>query len=242
MSDTVTDLPVVVIGAGPVGLAAAAHLTSRGLPVLVLEAGHSAGASVLEWGHIRLFSPWAQLVDPAAEKLLAPVGWQRPADDVYPTGRDWVEQYLQPLAAALGDTVRLDTRVTGVTRQGRDRIVDAGRDDAPFVVHTRDQAGDERRLEARGVIDASGTFATPNPLGADGLPAAGEAAHAEVISYRVPDLNDPTVRARYAGRHVAVAGSGHSALTALVAFAELAAAEPDTRVSWLLRRGVVGEV
>ena len=87
-----TDLPVVVIGAGPSGLAAAAHLLDRGLIPLVLEAGPSAGTAVREWHHVRLFSRWGELVDPAAEKLLAPTGWQAPDADRYPTGAEWAER------------------------------------------------------------------------------------------------------------------------------------------------------
>ncbi len=60
------ELPVVVIGAGPAGLAAAAQLRSREVPFLVLEAGDVAGAAVREWSHVRLFSPWSELIDPAA--------------------------------------------------------------------------------------------------------------------------------------------------------------------------------
>lgn len=242
MTDPSEKRPVVVIGAGPVGLAAAAHLTEAGLPALVLEAGAGAGAAVRTWAHVRLFSPWSQLVDPAAARLMAPTGWQDPPDDAYPTAADWATDYLQPLADALGDTVRFGTRVVGVSRRGRDRIVDAGRDTTPFVVHTRGTDGREDRIIARAVIDASGTWGGPNPLGADGLPALGETDAAAAISYRVPDLTDPAVRERYAGRHVVVAGSGHSALTALVALAELAAATPGTRISWLLRRGQTGAV
>ena len=55
---SLTSLPVAVIGAGPVGLAAAAHLIQRGLPVKVYEAGSTVGANVRDWGHVRLFSPW----------------------------------------------------------------------------------------------------------------------------------------------------------------------------------------
>ena len=231
--------PVVVVGAGPVGLAAAAHLLERGLTPLVLEAGATAGASVAQWHHVRLFSRWGELVDPAAAKLLAPSGWSSPDPDTYPTGREWATAYLQPLAAALGEQVRFGTRVTGVARRGRDRVVDAGRDSEPLIVHATTAAGEER-ITARAVIDASGTWTTPNPLGADGFPAVGERAAAERISYQVPDLTDPGVRARYAGRRVAVAGSGHSALTALVAFAQLAEQEPGTHVEWLLRRGQIG--
>ena len=84
-----TELPVVVIGAGPVGLAAAAHLTERGIEPLVLEAGPAAGSAVREWSHVRLFSAWGEVVDPAAEKLLAPTGWTRPDPTTYPSGGDW---------------------------------------------------------------------------------------------------------------------------------------------------------
>ncbi len=230
------ELPVVVIGAGPSGLAAAAHLLGRGLNPLVLEAGPSAGASVREWHHVRLFSRWGELVDPAAEKLLAPTGWQAPDADRYPTGADWAERYLQPLADALGDRVRFGARVVGVARRGRDRVVDADRDIEPLTVHVT-TAGSEERISARAVVDASGTWTQPNPLGGDGLPALGERAAADRIAYQVPDLDDPAVRARYAGRRIVVAGAGHSALTALIAFADLA---PGTQVDWLLRRGSIG--
>jgi thioredoxin reductase len=227
----VSELPVVVVGAGPIGLAAAAHLIERGLEPLVLEAGWVAGSAVAQWNHVRLFSRWAELIDPAAARLLEPTGWQRPDIEAYPTGKEWAELYLQPLAAALGDRVRFETPVTGVARRGRDRVVDAGRDTEPLTVH----AGDER-IEAQAVIDASGTWTSPNPLGGDGLPAAGERAAADRITYRVPQLSDSSVRAKYVGKRVAVAGSGHSALTALVALADL----PDTKIVWLLRRGAVG--
>ncbi|WP_316528344.1 FAD-dependent oxidoreductase [Kitasatospora brasiliensis] len=235
-----TDLPVLVIGAGPIGLAAAAHLTDRGLDALVVEAGPSAGTAVREWGHVRLFSTWAELVDPAAEKLLAPTGWTRPDPAVYPDGADWAEQYLQPLADALGDKVRYHTTVTGVARAGRDRVVDSDRENQPFTVHLRHADGREERITAAAVIDASGTWTTPGPLGSDGLPALGEKTHAERISYRIPDLTDPAVRARYAGKRTAVVGSGASAFTALAALADLAQAEPGTHAVWILRRGITG--
>lgn len=156
-----SDLPVLVIGAGPIGLAAAAHLTERGLNPLVLEAGPAAGAAVREWGHVRLFSTWSELVDPAAEKLLGPTGWTHPDGATYPTGADWARLYLQPLADALGDRVRYNTRVTGVARAGRDRVVDSGREDQPFTVHVTGAGGSEERIAAAAVIDASGTWSTP---------------------------------------------------------------------------------
>ncbi|MZF89703.1 NAD(P)-binding domain-containing protein [Streptomyces sp. SID5643] len=231
-------LPVVVIGAGPIGLAAAAHLVERGIEPLILEAGPSAGTAVRGWAHVRLFSPWAEVTDPAAEKLLAPTGWVRPDGSAYPTGGDWAEQYLRPLAAALGDQVRYGVRVTGVARAGRDRIVDADRDEQPFTIHALGPDGREERMTARAVIDASGTWSTPGPMGADGLPALGERAAADRVAYRVPDLKDPAVRARHAGRRTAVIGSGASAFTALASLADLAEEEQGTHAAWILRRGI----
>jgi hypothetical protein len=232
--------PIVVIGAGPIGLAAAAHLIARGQEPIVLEAGDAAGSAVREWSHVRLFSTWAELVDPAAEKLLAPTGWTAPDGATYPSGGDWAERYLQPLADVLGDRVRFGARVTGVSRLGRDRVVDADREDQPFTVHVLNADGSEERITARAVIDASGTWSTPGPIGGNGLPALGERVAADRISYRVPDLKDPAVRARYAGKRTAVIGSGASAFTALAQLAELVQDAPGTHAVWILRRGIGG--
>jgi thioredoxin reductase len=230
------DLPVVVIGAGPQGLAAAAHLVDRGVPVLVLESGDTAAAAVSQWGHVRLFSGWSELVDRAAARLLAPTGWIVPSAG-YPTGAQWVSEYLAPLAAVLGDRVRYGTRVVGVSRRGRDRLVDAGRAGQPFTVHLETTDGTEQRMDARAVIDASGTWSMPNPAGADGLPALGERAAADLLDYRIPDYSN---RAAYEGKHNVVIGSGHSAVTAVIALGRIARRDPSTTVTWVLRRGAVG--
>lgn len=231
-----SELPVVVIGAGPQGLAAAAHLVERDEKVIVVERGRGPAAAVSEWGHVRLFSAWPELTDAAARRLLAPTGWSEPASG-YPTGAEWVSSYLAPLADLLGDRVRYETTVTGVARQGRDKVVDGGRKSLPFVVHTVDADGHESRLPARAVVDASGTWGLPNPAGADGFPALGEAVAADRISYRIPaDVSE------LAGSHVVVVGAGHSATHAVLRLSELARQAPGTRVTWLLRRGSAANV
>lgn len=226
-----SELPVVIIGAGPQGLAAAAHAINRGVDVTVLERGDNAASAVAEWGHVRLFSAWPELTDAAAQRLLESTGWERPRSG-YPTGAEWIGSYLAPLARAIGERIRYGTTVVGVSRRGRDRVVESGRRDQPFVVHTVDQDGNEDRLLARAVVDASGTWNQPNPAGADGLPALGEAANASRISYRIPDDVD-----RFADRHLVVIGAGHSATHTSLRLAELARRAPGTRVTWVLRRG-----
>jgi hypothetical protein len=234
----VSNLPVVVIGAGPTGLAAAAHLRAREIPAVVLEAGPSAASAVREWSHIRLFSPWRELVDGASVALLEDTGWTAPDGDSFPTGGDWAIGYLQPLADALDD-VRYGSRVIGVAKKGRDLMVDADRDTETFSVHVLGPDGEDV-VEARAVLDASGTWETSNPLGGDGVRAPGETANAARISYRVPDFRDSAVAARYSGRHVVVAGTGASAKTALIELVKLAESAPSTRITWLVRRADTG--
>lgn len=227
-----SELPVAIIGAGPVGLAAAAHLLERGIEPLVLEAGAQVGANVREWAHVRLFSPWRYTVDPASVRLLERYGWQMPPPDDLPTGGDLVARYLQPLAQTppLRERVQLGARVIAVSRRHHDRMKDGTRETAPFVLRVQAADRHERTVLARAVIDASGTWATPNPLGADGLPALGERAHADQVFYGIPDATGAH-RDRYTGRRVMVVGSGHSAINALLDLASL----PGTRCTWVLR-------
>ena len=89
---------VAIIGAGPVGLAAAAHALGRGLQPIVLEAGSKAGHAVRQWSHVRMFSSWRHNIDRASEALLREEGWNSPDPDQYPTGGELVEHYLEPLA------------------------------------------------------------------------------------------------------------------------------------------------
>ncbi|HUY76977.1 MAG TPA: FAD-dependent oxidoreductase [Ktedonobacterales bacterium] len=233
-------LPVAIIGAGPIGLAAAAHLLSRGETPLILEAGDTVGANIAQWRHVRFFSPWKYSLDAASVALLEASGWTAPDPEAYPTGQDLITRYLAPLAATpqIASHLRLGVRVVSVTRQGFDKMKTIGRAEAPFLLHllTRSE-GVEREdiVLAHAVIDASGAWMTPNPLGASGVMASGERDLRDHIAYRIPDVLGAD-RARYAGRRVLVAGSGHSAFNVLVDLAELARQASATQITWVIRR------
>ena len=232
-------LPVAIVGAGPVGLAAAAHLVRRGLTPIVFETGERVGHAVRAWSHVAMFSPWAFNIDKAAAELLDAAGWQPPPADDVPTGGELVARYLEPLAelAALRPLINLGTRVTAISRKGHDKLSTPGRDGQPFVLRTVGAEG-ERALEAQAVIDASGTWFQPNPAGADGLPAIGEPAMAAHIRYCIPDVLGAE-RQRYAGRATLVVGGGHSAINALIELAELKRQEAKGRIVWAMRKARV---
>jgi len=229
------EYPVAVIGAGPTGLAAAAHLLSRGLTPIIFEAGDKAGASINEWGHVRMFSPWRFNVDSEAKRLLTASGWTAPQSDIYPTGQELLAQYIQPLSKLpeIEPNLHLSSRVVAVSKDEHDVMKTHGRDTAPFLLRVTSADGD-RDVLASAVIDASGTYATPNWMGANGIPALGEKENGEHIAYGIPDvLGD--ARQRYSDRRVLVVGGGHSAFNALQDLVTLARVARRTRVFWAIR-------
>ncbi|MFG1333071.1 FAD-dependent oxidoreductase [Xanthobacter autotrophicus] len=230
-------LPIAIIGAGPVGLAAAAHLLARGLTPLVFERGAGVGTSLKAWGHVRVFSPWGYNIDEAARTLLEASGWSAPNSKALPLGGEIVRRYLEPLAAhpALAPHLRFGAQVSAIVRHGLDKMSSEGRADTPFEIRWRDAAGHEHRSLARAVIDASGTWTQPNPMGADGLPVPGEERAAAHIAYGIPDVSG-TERETYSGRRVLVVGSGHSAINVVLDLLRLQETAPATLVTWALRR------
>jgi thioredoxin reductase len=241
-SSRLATLPVAVIGAGPIGLAAAANLVERGIDFVIFEAGDSVAHSMQQWGHIRLFSPWKHLVDPASRRLLEAQGWVHPNDDGLPTGAELVERYLAPLAALepIASRIQTGVEVSAVAREGMDRTRSANRSTTPFLLRLNDH-GDVSEVAARAVIDASGTYRSPNSLASSGLEALGLPEVADLVFHALPDVLGRD-RARFAGRHTTVVGAGHSAANTLLNLAALAEAEPATRITWAIRNASAARV
>jgi thioredoxin reductase len=233
------NLPVAIIGAGPVGLAAAAHLVRYQLPFVVLESGAGPGAAVREWGHVRTFSPWRYMIDGAARALLESSGWPAPSETHLPTGDELVDQYVAPLAnhAAIRPHVRYDARVVAVGRKDFDKVRTKGRDQQPFEL----RLASGEIVDARAVIDASGTWSRPNPAGSGGIAAVGERDLSARVAYGIPDVR-LRERARYAGKRILVVGSGHSAFNVVLELLTLANESPQTRITWAMRRDNVASV
>jgi thioredoxin reductase len=238
MSEQRDLLPVAIIGAGPVGLAAAAHLIERGITPVIFEAGARVGAAIRNWEHIRLFSPWRHNIDAASRRLLETTGWTGPRLTALPYGAELVEHYLEPLEAvpSLAAALHTSSAVTAISRVGMDKTHSRGRDSSPFLVRVKATGGSFTDHRVRAVIDTSGTWAQSNPLGQSGLSAAGEteAIGRGLITEPLPDVTG-TDRSRFEGKHVLVVGSGHSAVNTLIALGQLTKNGSGTRISWVIR-------
>lgn len=242
MRNTTDTPPVVVVGAGPIGLSAAVHLLNRGYTPIIFEAGQQAGAHLARWGHVRMFSPWSYNIDPAAAELLKKDGWLEPELTQFPTGKELLEHYVIPLAthSHIAPHLQLNSRVQHVSRRNHDVLRSKGRDSTPFVLRIAGPNG-EYDVTAQAVIDASGTYQTPNWLGTHGIPALGENASGDAVSYGVPDILG-SARAHYINKSVLVVGGGHSAFNALQDLVRLAEKSADMRVHWAVRSESVTNV
>ncbi|MFI6066721.1 flavin-containing monooxygenase [Micromonospora sp. NPDC051227] len=175
--------PVVIVGGGQSGLAAARAALSAGLRPVVLEAGaEPVGSWPDYYDSLTLFSP-------ARYSSLPGMVFDGADPDRYPS-RDDVVAYLRRYSASIDAEIRTGTRVTAVhPRPG-----------GGYLVHT--DSGDN--ITAAGVVAASGSFSNPYlpvvPGGRDAY--AGEVRH--VAHYRRPEP--------YAGKRVLVVGAGNSAV------------------------------
>jgi thioredoxin reductase len=181
---------LVVVGAGPIGIAAGIGALDRGFDVTVLEAGE-VGASLRTWGATRFFTPLRMNVPGAID------------DDSLLTGPEYIERVLVPLAAKVN--VKTNTRVVSISRRGLTRTDYAGhplRGEKPFRILT----STDEVFEADVVLDASGS-ASPIPLHARGAASTGMLRTLGELDARKEQLR---------GKRVLVTGHGHSAANALL--------------------------
>ena len=232
-------LPIAIIGAGPIGLSAAAHLHKQGQSFIVFEAGAQIADSVKTWEHVPMFTPWKYNLDSTCTEILSGYDWKHPEADEIPTGQELIEEYLFPLSETkeIKPFIRLGAKVTSISKRRVSKMKNAGREKAPFILYIQH----ENRREvfyARAVIDASGTWKTPTPIGANGLPALGELTNSNRIFYGIPDILGRH-RKRYEAKNVTVIGSGHSAINALLELTDLKKTFPDMVLTWVLRKAKV---
>ncbi|HET7436366.1 MAG TPA: FAD-dependent oxidoreductase [Thermoanaerobaculia bacterium] len=211
---------VLVIGAGPMGIAAAAGASDRGHDVTVVERGE-VGASLRTWGPTRFFSPLAMNVSPSMRSRLGSID-----DDALLTGPEYVEEILEPIAKTL--RVKTNARVIAIGRRGLTRSDYAGhplRAEKPFRVVLQD----DETLEADVVLDASGGLVVPRAFGAGGLPPRGLSRLTQPPIRTLGELASRVDELR--GKRVLVVGDGHSAANAIVMLAN----EPSVHVVWAVR-------
>ncbi len=234
-------LPVAVIGAGPIGLAAAARLAKAGEKFIVLEAGPRIGHHVLQWGHVHLFSPWQYNIDKAARELLEKQGWDAPFNDELPTGKELVDNYLLKVAELpqIKPSIQLNTKVISIGKKGLDKMKSANRENVPFVLYV-DNQGVTEQIEAKAVIDATGTWGQPNSMNSAGVWTEEEKSLENQIFYGIPNMNGKE-RERFIGKRVAVIGGGHSAINTILELSELNEKRSDIKVTWILRKKNVEE-
>ena len=225
---------IAILGAGPIGLEAALAAAGRGDDFTVLEAAPAVGGHVRRWGHVRTFTPWDMTVSPRMRAALP----DAPRGGALPTGDDIADELLEPVAAlpALRGRIRCATRVLAVGREGllkHEAIGDPRRARRPFRLLVLKADGREAIVHADVVLDATGTYGSPNRLGDGGIAAVNEGAFEDRIARFLPAFDAEP--AAWAGRTILLTGAGHCAQTAARALAQFARDAPGTRVVWAVR-------
>jgi thioredoxin reductase (NADPH) len=140
-------IPVVIIGAGPCGLAAAIALTRDGIPSVVFDRSCVCSSIVSYPTYMTFFS--------TAERLEIG-GMPFPLAAEKPTRRDALA-YYRACVTHFGLVVRQYEAVESVENAANG-----------LVVHSRLRGGELRSTRARALIVATGYFGTPNILGVPG--------------------------------------------------------------------------
>lgn len=208
---------VVILGAGPGGLAAAACLAHRGVPYLLLEKGGRPCAA------FRMVHPGMTLVSPRPLSRLPHMESLRSR----PTYMDW-ETYLEVL-----DRYRLQHKIEVTTGATVERVE---RDDEGFRVVYRDALDATHTVTSRFVINATGVLSTPR-MPPDFAPEVSQIAwcHSRDV---MPEILRTS-------RHLLLVGGGLSAADVVGDW--LQARHPEARASmsirsplWVIPKKVLG--
>ncbi|MGH3671067.1 MAG: hypothetical protein ACRDSH_10585, partial [Pseudonocardiaceae bacterium] len=230
---------VAILGAGPIGLDAALACLDHGWPVTVYESDASVAAHVASWSHIRLFTPWSMNVSARMRAHLEAAGIVPPGPPEYcPTGGEFAEQLLRPLAALpeLAAGLRCRTRVLALAREGllkHEEIGSPQRGSHRFRLLISGIDRMERVEHANLLLDCTGSYGHANSLGDGGIPAPGELQVADRITRRIPDVAGESEQ--WTGRRLLLTGAGKSAQTAARDLAQLVRERPGTSVVWAVR-------
>lgn len=141
------DADLVIIGAGPCGLAAAISAQGAGLKPLVIESEVAVSTIAAYPAYVRFFS--------TAEKL-AIGGLPFVVATEKPSRRDALAYYR---AAVVHFSIPLRQRERVNAIEGRS---------GGFIVRSTTQAGEDRETRARAVVVATGYFGSPNRIGVPG--------------------------------------------------------------------------
>ena len=230
---------IAIIGGGPIGVEAALYGASAGYDVHLFEKG-SIGANVRRWGYVNFFTMWKKNRSPLAMRLLQETGITL-HDENTTSGGNELARYAESISELplLKNRIHLHHEVLAISRESclkSDSIDDNKRNEFPFRLLVR-HANQEKVIHADVVIDASGVYENPNPLGNGGIPCVGEIPLREKIIYHLPDVAGRDLE-QFANRHTLIVGSGHSAASTLRSTGNLFERFPKTEISWGIRREV----
>ena len=220
---------IAIVGGGPIGLEAALYGRRLGYSVDLYER-NAIGGNVAAWGFVRLFTPWRMVTTPLGLATLTESEHPVPSLWESPTGREFRERYLLPLARsrAMAGSLRIGLDVRSIRRE-------LPSPSSPLSIVLSDAGGQSHIARADAVLDCSGTYNHHRWAGRGGVPAPGEKTLEARIWYHIPDILHEQ-RSRFAGRHTLLVGTGHSAATALVYLKQLAEQHPQTKVTWAIGR------
>lgn len=218
--------PLIIIGAGPIGIEAAIYAKKLGVEPLILESAPVIAPTLEALGNLTLY--------PAAKLMMTPLGleWVGEASSINLfTAKTYRDFYLLPLVEKSGLRIELNCRVESIARSGVTLGVISveARKAAPFKLLLTTEQGPQT-LFAEHIIDASGVYQAPLPLGDNRVVVEGEAEHCLNIEYQIVDFVKHFEH--YNGRKILLFGDTYLAYSSLQRFVELKARwSPTTQLT-----------